>query len=190
MSSLVDNFSGADLVVQDANSNGGFNVLADLNEDAFIVVNEIDGTESANDPGDDIIITGTGFDFVSAGEGDDIIVGGDGADILDGGAGSDIIRGGTNDDIIIGGKDADIMIGGSGADIFRLQVDDFANGETDRIMDFEVGMDVVEINGVDTTKVQLDGNEVKYMNETIIRLSGDVTGIQGEATDDDTFELF
>ncbi|MDJ0647289.1 MAG: hypothetical protein QNJ60_01165 [Xenococcaceae cyanobacterium MO_188.B19] len=190
MSSIVDNFSDADLVVQDANDNGGFNVMSNLNEDAFIVVNEIDGTESANDPGNDIIITGTGFDFVSGGEGDDIIVGGHGDDILEGNAGSDIIRGGTGIDIIRGGEGADIMMGGSGADIFQLDMGDFANGEIDRIMDFEVGLDVVEINGVDTTKVMIDGNEVKYNGETMIRFSGDMSGMQGDATDEDTFELF
>ena len=193
MSSLLE-VIGPEPVVQDANDNGGFNVFADPNEDAFISMKEIDGAESADDPGDDMIMTGRGFDVVFAGDGDDVMMGGDGADFLHGGDGSDIIRGGTGDDIIIGGQDADIMMGGSGADIFQLSMDHFANGETDTVMDFEVGVDRVQINGIDPTKVTLDGKELKYNGDdgeqTILRLGRDVTGIQGEGTDEDTFELF
>lgn len=189
MSSLLE-VVGSDPVIQELNSDSGFNILADPNEDAFITISEIEGPESEENPGNDVIVTGRGFDVVFAGDGDDIIVGGDGADLLDGGAGSDIIRGGTGEDIIIGGTGADILIGGTGADIFQFDLKDFANGEVDRILDFEVGVDSAVINGLDPELAMIDGNEVKYNGETIIRLSGDVSGIQGEATDEDTFELF
>lgn len=176
------------LKILDENTNDGFNILTPSNESSVINLMEIEGTE--NKPGDDNVFTGELNDTVFGGSGDDVIYGGSGDDFLDGGKGSDIIRGDDGNDVIIGGKGADKLIGGEGQDIFKIQLEDFANGEKDRIMDFEVGIDIIEINGVDTTKIKLDGKEVKYNDETILRLSGDITGIEAEAADNDTFELF
>lgn len=175
-----------DILVNNENEDGGLDIIGRPEKDNFLIIKEKPGTDSAADPGDDIVISGLGFDFISAGDGDDIISGRDGDDIIDGEAGSDIIRGDKGDDIIIGGKGSDILIGGEGADIFEFQLSDFANGEIDSVRDFEAGVDRIRINGVDPSLVSIEGDLIKYDGETIISLGTDATG----ATDDDTFELF
>ncbi|WP_049788995.1 T1SS-143 repeat domain-containing protein [Photobacterium profundum] len=74
------------------------------------------------------------------------LLGGDGNDILIGGAASDILVGGAGDDILWGGEQ-----GGTGdgvEDIFKWQAGDFGiatNVATDTIMDFEVGIDKIDL---------------------------------------------
>ncbi|MGF1875210.1 hypothetical protein L4D77_07770 [Photobacterium frigidiphilum] len=74
------------------------------------------------------------------------LLGGDGNDILIGGAASDILVGGAGDDIMWGGEQ-----GGAGdgvEDIFKWQAGDFGtatNVATDTIMDFEVGIDKIDL---------------------------------------------
>ncbi len=72
------------------------------------------------------VITGTGFD--------DYLFGGRRGDLIDGGAGDDRIDGG-------GGKD--YLTGGDGADTFVF----VADGRKDFIMDFQDGMDLIDLSG-------------------------------------------
>ncbi|MDF2233233.1 M10 family metallopeptidase [Albimonas sp. CAU 1670] len=106
----------------------------------------------SGDGGDDAIRGGGGADLVLGGEGDDSLSGGAGADeilgdagrdSLDGGAGADALHGGGGADVIGGGAGADRMWGDAGAD--RFVFDRAPQG--DRIMDFEVGVDVVDLSG-------------------------------------------
>lgn len=170
-----------------ANDYDGLDIIGNQTETNTIIIGEAPGSDS---PGNDNVIGGSELDFISTGDGDDIIIGGGGDDIIFGGAGSDIIRGGDGADVITGGADADHLMGGSGKDTFRFDLEDFVNGEIDSIHDFEVGVDKIIINGIDSDLVTIEGNAVTYDGNTIINLGGDVTGIQGQATDDDTFELF
>ncbi|MDJ0678387.1 MAG: hypothetical protein QNJ18_00830 [Xenococcaceae cyanobacterium MO_167.B52] len=159
----------------------GLNIVGDTNSPA---------TVSIQGNSDDTVVTGKKNDVVFTGGGNDIIFGGEGGDLNVAGEGDDVLFGGDGADVIIGGKGSDIMSGGEGEDIFVLDANDFAKGEADRIMDFTVGEDIVQINGIDPTKVTLDGNEVKFGDQTIINLVGDINDIQGVARDEDTFELF
>ncbi len=159
----------------------GFSIAGDINTPATVF---IEGKS------DDTVVTGKKNDVVFTGGGNDITFSGEGGDLNVAGEGDDVLFGGEGADVIIGGKGSDIMSGGEGEDVFVLDADDFAMGETDRIMDSTVGEDIVQINGIDPTQVTLDGNEVKFGDQTIINLVGDISDIQGAARDEDTYELF
>ncbi len=189
MSSVLE-VGTPDSIISIENDSSGLDIIGSQTESNTIIIGEKPGEESLNNPGADNVIGGSAFDFIKTGDGDDIIMGGGGDDLLYGEAGSDLIRGGEGNDDIIGGEGADDLIGGSGADTFKFALQDFASGEIDTIRDFEVGLDKIIINGIDPDLATVEGNMVKYEGETIINLSGDVTGIQGQATDEDTFELF
>ncbi|MFV1441708.1 MULTISPECIES: calcium-binding protein [unclassified Phaeobacter] len=91
--------------------------------------------------GDDILRGGIGRDRIFGGLGDDFIGGGRGNDRLIGGAGNDTIRGGAGVDRLFGGAGDDVMTGGAGADIFIFNEGD----HTDRITDFEAGVDRIKL---------------------------------------------
>jgi len=144
---------GADEIRGDAGVNlldggGGDDMLAGGNGD--------DGL--AGGDGDDMIKGGAGDDLALGGDGDDIVYGGDGDDRVSGNLGADWLKGedgddelfgGSGDDRLFGDDGADLIDGGSGlnrlkggagADIF--QIDD---GATDRIYDFEDGVDRIDL---------------------------------------------
>lgn len=63
---------------------------------------------------------------------------------LTGTRGDDVLTGGAGDDILAGGQGSDQMRGGAGEDVF---VFDFADGKTDKILDFEAGTDMLDLSG-------------------------------------------
>ncbi|MEM9206690.1 MAG: calcium-binding protein [Pseudomonadota bacterium] len=106
--------------------------------------------------GDDILSGGKGGDDLRGGAGEDLLLGGNGADVLRGGRGDDILEGGNGSDVLRGGKGMDILEGGAGDDILigGKDADTFAfdpsqNIGDDLIRDFEVGVDVVQLNADD-----------------------------------------
>ncbi len=76
--------------------------------------------------------TATGAGSLSGGPGDDLLVLTGTGGALSGGAGADILRDGAG---------ADTLAGGTGADVFVLTAD----GKADRILDFEVGRDRIDL---------------------------------------------
>jgi Ca2+-binding RTX toxin-like protein len=81
---------------------------------------------------------------LDGGGGNDTLSGLAGNDTLIGLAGADVLSGGEGDDVLRGGKGNDTLTGGAGAD-------DFVFGRrdgTDRITDFEDGVDDIAIAGV------------------------------------------
>lgn len=118
---------------------------------------------SANDTlvggeGDDSLIGGTGDDLLRGGDDADTLEGGTGADHLRGDGGGDVLLGGTGDDLLRGfegndtldgGDGADRMLGGSGADLFVFGLLDAF--ETNRIYDFEDGIDTIRIEELGLT---------------------------------------
>ncbi|WP_395173064.1 calcium-binding protein [Roseibium alexandrii] len=111
----------------------------------------------------------------------DFIDGGEGNDTIRGGLGDDTLVGGSGKDIIDGGADDDIMFGGVGEDTFVFE----ANSGVDRIVDFEAGVDKLDITALDTTAADLvtgvtsdaDGNAVVTFSSgntvTLIGVSAD-----------------
>lgn len=87
-------------------------------------------------------------------DGDDHLIGQDMSITMYGGSGNDLLVGGRADDVIYGenGNDrllgflgADELWGGAGADTFYFAID----GATDRVRDFERGIDKLDVTGAD-----------------------------------------
>lgn len=97
--------------------------------------------------GQDLIFAGNGNDAVGGGYGADTIYGEGGDDYLGGGAGHDLLRGGAGGDTLNGGFGSDTLVGGDGADVFVFNV--FDSPETDTVLDFELGSDVLTFVGFD-----------------------------------------
>ena len=67
-----------------------------------------------------------------------------GSDVLAGGAGNDSLSGGAGRDVLMDGAGEDTLRGGAGGDVFILSGD----GESDRVMDFEPGLDRLDLTGL------------------------------------------
>ena len=79
---------------------------------------------------------------LAGGAGQDSLTGGTGNDLLVGGAGNDVLAGSQGDDVLVDGAGADTLSGGAGRDLFVLVMD----GQTDRITDFQVGIDRLDLS--------------------------------------------
>jgi Ca2+-binding RTX toxin-like protein len=100
--------------------------------------------------GDDKLIGNAGNNELRGGTGDDLLKGEGGKDVLFGGGGNDTLRGGDAVDTLVGGNGMDVLYGdaagdtltgGGGKDRFV-----FNNGfSRDRITDFEIGTDVIDL---------------------------------------------
>ena len=106
---------------------------------------EIRGTRGADVidglGGDDEIRGRRGDDVVNGGGGNDLVRGDEGNDIVNGGNGDDKVKGDAGDDVLNGDAGSDIYDGGRGADTFVFEAD----GELDKINDFEDGVDVIDL---------------------------------------------
>jgi Ca2+-binding RTX toxin-like protein len=93
--------------------------------------------------------------------GDDLGFGSSGNDVLNGGAGNDTLFGGSGADVLIGSLGADQLFGGAGADsfhFFTVSESGVGTGNRDVIEDFERGVDVINLAGVDANATRL-GNQ-------------------------------
>lgn len=89
--------------------------------------------------GGDSLVGGDSDDSLLGGNGSDTLIGNGGADTLTGGQGADSLSGGGGTDELADGKGEDTMTGGLGADVFVMSSD----GQTDRILDFQDGIDLI-----------------------------------------------
>ncbi len=126
--------------------------------------------------GDDLIYGGNGNDRIGGKSGNDTLFGDAGDDQLWGDDGDDVLRGGLGNDTLTGDNDS----GGSGSDMFVL-----ALGEgTDTIVDFEVGIDLIGLDGLSlgqlTQTVQGSDLLLGTADETLA-LVKDVTTLTPEA---------
>jgi Ca2+-binding RTX toxin-like protein len=76
-------------------------------------------------------------------EGADKLLGGQGADSVNGLGGDDLIEGGDGDDRLDGGAGTDVLRGGEGRDTFVFNA---WEGGYDRVDDFQLGVDRVEVH--------------------------------------------
>ncbi|SOC05743.1 M10 family metallopeptidase C-terminal domain-containing protein [Rhodobacter maris] len=97
--------------------------------------------------GRDSLSGDAGNDTIGGGEGDDTIRGGTGNDFLAGGDRDDLIYGDAGDDMINGGAGNDTMSGGAGRDVFLFN--EMISGDTDVILDFEGGLDLLRLSGIE-----------------------------------------
>jgi Ca2+-binding RTX toxin-like protein len=125
------------------------------------------GADTMNGKGGDDVIHGRNGHDVLAGDnfngphGDDVLYGNDGQDELYGQAGDDQLFGGKHSDYLAGRDDddrlagnlgADELFGGEGADTFafeKIQDSQTGAGNFDVIGDFEQGIDLIELTGLD-----------------------------------------
>lgn len=122
-----------------------------------------------------------GKDTINAADGRDTIYGGDQRDGLHGQDGDDRMFGGADNDTIDGGDGEDRYHGGQGADTFVFTAD----GEEDRINDFEDGVDVIDVSAFalaggfadiqagatqdgDDVYIDLGGGDVIKLNDTLL----------------------
>lgn len=138
--------------------------------------------------GDDTVWGNAGRDEVFLGNGDDLfedaaqhgdghsaddVFGGAGSDLLNGRGGDDTLNGGGQTDTLEGGLGQDILTGGSGADTFVY--DTSANTGNDQITDFEDGVDLLSLSGlnfVDLTIEQESSNALVTWSNGSITLEG------------------
>lgn len=144
--------------------------------------------------GNDSLYGGDGDDKLEGDEGNDRLEGGDGDDVLYGGEGGDILLGGNGDDRLVGGAGNDFMKGGNGSDTFIFRLSDYVRGTTtlDRVADFQIGRDKIDLtafnfqavgdmitdrrfrlvnnNGVAELNIDTDRNRPGY--EMTIRIGG------------------
>lgn len=110
----------------------------------------------ATDDGNDSVIgsdladkcwLGRGNDRSLGRDGNDLTYGGDGNDSLLGGAGADTLFGDSGRDRITGGVQNDLLAGGQGADTFVFA----GQSGRDRIIDFENGLDRIDLSAFHTS---------------------------------------
>ncbi len=140
----------------------------------------------AGDAGANILRGGYGADTLFGGEGNDTLYGnqdsdtlwgGRGDDLLYGGQGEDTLYGELGEDVLQGGLGADTLSGGAGADIFRyLLAGDSTVGAGDLIVDFETGLDRLDLSLVRTGSADAFGisNDAAY-SYVDVDLGGDGT---------------
>jgi hypothetical protein len=75
----------------------------------------------------------------------DNLIGTTGADTLIGLAGNDTLNGGAGNDIVNGGAGRDTLTGGVGSDIFVFQFGQSSLSGSDRITDFAIGTDKIDL---------------------------------------------
>jgi len=105
-----------------------------------------------------VLIGSAGDDYIKASHFANTINGGAGRDFVRGGNGIDTIDGGTEADKITGWGGADILTGGSGNDQFRYlyATDSGVGAAADRITDFTIGSDVIDLRLLDRDLVTPD----------------------------------
>jgi Ca2+-binding RTX toxin-like protein len=117
----------------------------------------------SGDTGNDILTGGAGNDTLNGGAGNDTLNGGADNDTLNGGAdadtlngdagndilsgdtGNDILTGGAGNDTLNGGAGQDTLTGSAGADTFVFQFGQSTVAASDRITDFAIGSDKIDL---------------------------------------------
>lgn len=105
------------------------------------------------------------------------ITGGVNDDMLFGLAGNDRLVGGAGDDTLFAGSGSDMLTGGVGADVFVFTAD----GQSDRITDFEFGIDQLHLGGwgrlYDISALDISrtstGAVIRWRGEEIVVTSSD-----------------
>lgn len=111
-------------------------------------------------------------------------------DVINGQGGNDTLMGLGGDDLLRGGNGNDVLTGGEGKDQFWI-ASNILPTNVDTITDFQVGMDVIGIAGIDDASQFADLTILQTGNDSTIKL-GDlnlatVTGIQANTLDANSF---
>lgn len=96
-------------------------------------------------------ISGSGNALVNS------ITGNAGNNLLSGGSGNDALSGGSGNDTLVGGRGNDSLSGGTGLDIFRFNAPLSATTNVDRIVDFRVADDTIQLENAIFTSLPTTG---------------------------------
>jgi serralysin len=110
--------------------------------------------------------------------GNDKLIGSAGADGINGQGGDDTIEGGHGNDRLGGGAGADVLRGGAGADVFVFRAGEGAN---DRVEDFVVGTDRLEVHAASGYQPRATGGAVDGRQGTWVHwgANGDAVFLAG-----------
>jgi len=130
-------------------------------------------------------------DSLSGNSGTNLIRGGNGKDSVSGGGGADTLYGDANDDLLRGGTGKDILYGGSGKDAFRFDTTPDSTTNVDRIMDFSVADDTIQLENAIFTRFGKTATGPIPSSS----FKANITGVPSDANDylvyeTDTGELF
>lgn len=118
-------------------------------------------------------------------DGDNHIIGSEDSDVISGLDSDDLLEGRGGDDYLFGGSGKDVLIDGAGEDDMKGggKPDEFifvADNETDRILDFKQGADVMDISAWDISFDDLrirdkasGAVKIKYLDEIILLKNSD-----------------
>ena len=90
-------------------------------------------------------------------------------DRLTGNSDANVIKGGSGNDVIAGGRGADVLWGGEGSDTFDFNaISDSGNSATSRdvIMDFQQGLDRIDLGTIDASSAQSGNNAFVFRGES------------------------
>ncbi len=172
----LDPSDGFALSGPNANDLLGYSVSAagDINGDGFDdVIVGVPGDPYGTAPGGGGAYVIFGQDFNGAIDllGDDAnnnLQGTAGDELINGLFGNDTLVGSDGNDRLDGGADTDRMIGGEGEDTFVFAFDVSATSNTDFVIDFKPGEDVIELSGfagVDFASLDTNGDNVLDAND-------------------------
>jgi Ca2+-binding RTX toxin-like protein len=133
---------------------GSGTITVQLEANVFTAMTSFQGPNTIN-----FVLNGSsGDDYIKAAHFNNTINGGTGRDFIRGGNGVHTIDGGADNDKITGWGGADILTGGSGSDQFRYfyATDSGTGAAADRITDFTIGSDVIDLRLLDKDLVTQD----------------------------------
>lgn len=156
----------------------------DINGTGNALANTILGNGGDNrlngDAGSDKLFGGAGDDRLFGDSGNDTLSSGSGNDLLSGGIGNDVMVGATGADSLFGGAGRDVLTGDVGTtggyeDVFVFQrVSDSANNAlSDRISDFRIGEDEIDLSAI-------DARSTTPANDAFSFIAGAFTNVAGQ----------
>ena len=143
---------------RDVLSGGGGNDSLKGGRDSDVLKGNLGNDRLDGGSGSDRLSGGRGNDRLKGRSGDDILKGNQGQDTLKGGRGNDLLLGNFNNDVLLGGSGDDVLVGGIGRDVLNggQGNDRFvyrnAKEQGDRITDFQIGQDVIDLSKLFTKK--------------------------------------
>ena len=119
---------------------------------------------------------------VNGTDGADLLVGGEAGDVMRGYRGEDTLDGGAGDDTLYGCGGGDVLTGGAGADTFAFRPGEGAG--TERVTDFELGVDRVQVSGASGFRPQVSDAVLDGVAGTLLVWSADgdqafIAGVTG-----------
>ncbi|WP_181164431.1 calcium-binding protein [Amaricoccus solimangrovi] len=168
---VINGWNGDDVMRGEVNAHGGGAYLTLYGGDGDDEISGraegrtadvlVSGGEGADRISVEIITTESGLASLEGGAGNDrmSVTGGDG-NVLTGNQGADTLIGSDGADRLIGGQSNDHLTGNGGEDEFVFGY--VRSGERDRIADFHIGEDVIDLSGADANRYRSGSQEWQF----------------------------